>query len=85
MSSENVRDLAIDFLQEPRTCTELGSHLWSGKAGRPSRNRQCYARPAGKIVKALVALGLVRRAMRHECGGRNSTRHWNRYVVVKKK
>lgn len=53
---------ALEILGEPRTCTELGEILWDH--GR-RRNRQSWARPAGKVLARLVRVGWV-----HEHGGR---------------
>jgi predicted transcriptional regulator len=46
---------AIETLDERFTCTELGEALW----GAGGRQRQSYARPAGKAIKRLVLAGLV--------------------------
>lgn len=44
---------------------EIGSELWDG-----FRAPQCYARPAGKVLKRLEELGLVRWESReHELRG----------------
>ena len=40
----------------PQSCTEIGEHVWGGK-----RNRQCYARPAGRVLHRLKRAGLVDR------------------------
>ena len=40
------------------TCTEIGETLWSGRYG--CRMRQCYARPAGKLMKRAIAAKLAR-------------------------
>lgn len=42
------------------TCANLGSELWS--EGRPPGNCSCpWARPAGVVIKRLLAAGLVER------------------------
>ena len=61
-TSEETEAKALAFLHLPRSCTELGEYLWSG-SGR-NVNRQSYERPAGKLIKRLVAKGSVARAMR---------------------
>lgn len=52
----DIDNKALALLTEPTTCTELGEELWGGV-----RKRQCYARPAGKIIKRLVEAKLVER------------------------
>lgn len=56
---EQIRFLMTLSHDRTFTCTELGERLFSGY-----RKRQCYARPAGKVIKRLVGLGLVRPAER---------------------
>lgn len=51
----NIEQRAIKLLARPMTCTELGEALW----GQMWRNPQSYARPAGKIIRRLIAAGLV--------------------------
>jgi len=55
-------DELISLLKERpgRTCTEIGESLWGGTMTAKARDRQHYARPAGKLVKRAMALGLVR-------------------------
>lgn len=65
-----TEQIAIQFLTTPRTCTELGEHLWGGK-----RSRQSYARPAGKVVSRLVAAGLASRA--YPPGWRKRSPQWS--------
>lgn len=48
------------------TCTELGEVLFDG----PRRNRQCYARPAGKVLHRLEAMGYVESTTRKGSDGR---------------
>jgi len=56
--------LALAFLAEPRTCTELGERLWGATCRRRGRavNRQSYARPAGKLTKRLLDAGKIKLA-----------------------
>lgn len=49
------RRLAARHPDHTFTCTELGEQLW----GMAHRNRQSYARPAGKVIARLKRLGLV--------------------------
>lgn len=42
------------------TCTELGERLF----GTNYRNRQCYARPGGKVAKRLMRMGYVAETVR---------------------
>lgn len=49
--------VALLRLRPGLTCTEIGDDLW----GRVYRKPQCYARPAGKLVKRAIAAGSVRR------------------------
>lgn len=47
---------AVEHLERgPMTCSNLGSLLW-GKFRKP----QAYARPAGRVLRALERLGYVR-------------------------
>lgn len=48
---------ALAELVTPKTCTEVGEALWAGKGANCTR--QSFARPAGKIIKRLVAAGLA--------------------------
>lgn len=50
MKSEDIEARAMRFLAEPRSCTELGEHLW----GTRHRMPQAYARPAGALIARLV-------------------------------
>ena len=52
-----LEEKAMEYLLEPRSCTELGEHLW-GWSGRRV-HRQSYARPAGKLIARLVREGKV--------------------------
>jgi len=50
-------ELALKHLRERElTCSELGEIIW----GRPTRNPQSYARPAGALLKRLEKVGLVK-------------------------
>lgn len=51
----SIEERALIFLARPRSCTELGEHLWGTKGRVP----QSYARPAGKLIARLVARFLV--------------------------
>lgn len=54
-----VERLVMLLRQHPGlSCTEIGERLWCGNASNASR--QCYARPAGKLVKQGIELGLVK-------------------------
>jgi predicted transcriptional regulator len=46
----------IQLLQQhgPQSCTQIGEQLFGGK-----RDRQAYARPAGKVLHSLRRKGLV--------------------------
>jgi hypothetical protein len=51
-------EVIAQFGARPFTCTELGEQLFSGTAQhRP--NRQCFARPAGKVLRRLQRAGHV--------------------------
>lgn len=47
------------------SCTMLGEALW-----QEHRKRQCYARPAGKVIKRLIAAGYVRPLAHRASDGR---------------
>jgi hypothetical protein len=50
-------ELAMQHLRERElTCSQLGDIIW----GRPARNPQAYARPAGALLKRLEKVGLVK-------------------------
>lgn len=55
------------------TPTELGEHLYPGH-----KKRQCYARPAGRVIRRLIVQGFVYATRRGEgrwvrgCYGRTS-------------
>lgn len=58
---------ALDYLCDAAhdrtfTCSELGEYLYSDGHRKP----QCYARPAGKVIKRLLAMGYVARSSRGE-------------------
>lgn len=54
------RAMAILIKHGPTSCAMLGDTLWGRK--RAGSNCSCpYARPAGKVVKSLIAKGLVER------------------------
>ena len=71
---------ALAFLREPHSCTELGEHLWAKRG--PGVNRQSYARPAGKLIKRLLAKGLVVRAWVVETARRRGIRRWGPALYV---
>jgi len=54
---------ALQYLKQPRTCTELGEYLWTQlrKPLRRTSPRQSYARPAGRIIQRLIKMGRVQR------------------------
>ncbi|TWT57236.1 hypothetical protein KOR42_05940 [Thalassoglobus neptunius] len=55
-----VDDVVLELREHPgMTCTELGERLWRAKGRRRNVNRQSYARPAGKLVKKAIEMGLV--------------------------
>ncbi len=56
------------------TCTEIGETLWGGTLVAIARDRQHYARPAGKLVKRAMERGLVRE--RYVFGKRHSRREF---------
>lgn len=66
--------LAILTDHGPCSCTELGELLWTENR---RRNRQAWARPAGKVLRALERLGLAeqRRTRQMYSGGRLAKVH----------
>jgi hypothetical protein len=49
-------ELAMQHLRERElTCSQLGDIIW----GRPARNPQSYARPAGRLLLRIQREGLV--------------------------
>ena len=65
---------ALAYLRSPRTCSELGAHLW----GTAARNPQAYARPAGRLLNRLAARGLVELA--RPLGWKDRARQWQAKV-----
>jgi hypothetical protein len=56
--TKTIDDLVALLRARPGlTCTEIGAALW----GRQSRQPQCYARPAGRLVQRAVQAGRVYR------------------------
>jgi len=53
--------VADSFGGEPFTCTMLGESLYRDSIAAASRNRQCYARPAGRVLRRLEKMGYVER------------------------
>ena len=55
-SMELLERRVIQLLKQhgPQSCTQIGEQLFGGK-----RNRQAYARPAGKVLHSLRRKGLV--------------------------
>ena len=54
IEGNSLRRLILLLGQRPMTCTEIGETMWGGK-----KNRQAYARPAGKLVAVARRQGLV--------------------------
>lgn len=53
----------------PQSCTQIGEELFDG-----NRNRQAYARPAGKVLHSLKRKGLVEQT-RQGCSEYHAA-HW---------
>ena len=60
--------------------TEIGERVWHHKSGRCVAKRQDHCRTAGKVVKSLIAAGLVR--LRVDCIGRGNLDIRRVYIEV---
>lgn len=70
-----IEKRALEFLSSPRSCTEVGEHLWAD-AGRKNSPRQSWARPAGALLARLRRKGLVRKCW--QGSGRSLRLVWER-------
>ena len=55
------------------TCTQVGETIWGGGVAGKARDRQHYARPAGRALHRLQRVGLV--VMKQE-SSKTFFRHW---------
>lgn len=73
MTDFDIKALAVAAsLPQPFTCTELGETLFDS-GDKHARTRQCYARPAGKVLKRLRLANYVAETTRPFGDGRIKT------------
>jgi hypothetical protein len=75
--------LLVDLLKDRKhaSCTEIGESLFADKHRFP-KDRQCYARPAGKLVAEAKRRGLVKRAYNLVLGYGEEMQSAPRYCLV---
>jgi hypothetical protein len=75
--------LLVNLLKQRKhaSCTEIGESLFADKHRFP-KDRQCYARPAGKLVAEAKRRGLVKKAYKLVLGYGEEMQSAPRYCLV---
>lgn len=57
-----VEKRALAYLASgPKTCNDLGSHLWYGVKTHGGSSSNPFSRPAGRLLHRLLRMGLVKK------------------------